>query len=109
MTETTLVLGPNAAAREAAIALAAPPGAAVLLEGMPSGQDLLPGAMYIAAGCLCCAGNLVLRVSLNRILRKKPERLFIGLASAEHLETLRAWLGAHPYDALLCLTPDLKS
>ncbi|WP_426194299.1 GTPase [Massilia sp. DWR3-1-1] len=109
---TTLVTGASAAAREQAIAAAAPPGAAILLEGMPSGHTILPdhlGAVRIAPGCLCCSGNLVLRVTLNRIMRRRPARLFIGLASTEHLDQLRSWLLAPPYDQLLALTPDLSS
>jgi hypothetical protein len=108
---TTLVLGASMACREQAIAAAAPPGAAILLEGIPSGITILPDhfdATRIAPGCLCCTGNLVLRVTLNRILRRHPERLFIGLASTEHLDQLRSWLSAPPYDQLLALTPDIS-
>ncbi|WP_426111787.1 GTPase [Massilia sp. PWRC2] len=109
---TTLVTGADARAREHAILAAAPAGAAILLEGMPSGHTILPdtcGAIRIAPGCLCCTGNLVLRVTLNRLLRRQPERLFIGLASTEHLDQLRSWLAAPPYDQLLALTPDLAA
>ncbi len=106
----TLVTGGSMAAREQAIAAVAPAGAAILLEGMPSGISHLPEqfrAERIAPGCLCCTGNLVLRVTLNRILRRRPARLYIGLASTEHLDQLRSWLSAAPYDQLLSLTPDL--
>jgi G3E family GTPase len=88
---------------------------AVILEGLPSGNsplDNLPAHVLsarIAPGCLCCAGNLVLRVTLNRMLRQRPERLFIGVARSEHLDQLRSWLQAEPYDQLLRLTPDLAS
>jgi G3E family GTPase len=63
----------------------------------------------IAPGCLCCTGNLVLRVTLNRLLRRRPGRLYIGLATTEHLDQLRSWLQAPPYDQLLELTPDLHT
>lgn len=113
-TLATLVTGAGAAAREQAIAAAlAPQGSsAVILEGLPSGNtSLLPSASLaiarIAPGCLCCAGNLVLRVTLNRLLRTRPSRLFIGVANGEHLDQLRSWLQAAPYDQLLELTPDL--
>jgi hypothetical protein len=118
---TTLVTGPHAGAREAAIAaLLAPLGAtpagacAVLLEGLPDGHALLTPSdtlvvHRIAPGCLCCTGNLVLRVTLNRVLRHPPERLFIGLASTGHLDQLRSWLQHPPYDQLLELTPDLRT
>lgn len=103
----------------AASASALPVGAAsahgqiaVLLEGLPSGQTLLSPTDYlhihrIAPGCLCCTGNLVLRVTLNRILRLRPDRLFIGLAATDHLDQLRSWLQDPPYDQLLELTADL--
>lgn len=117
---TTLVTGASAAAREAAIAARLAPGAAtaaataILLEGLPDGQALLPLSsavliQRIAPGCLCCTGNLVLRVTLNRILRRPPERLYIGLAATEHLDQLRSWLSSPPYDQLLELTPDLNT
>lgn len=48
-----------------------------------------------------------MRVTLNRLLRRPPARLFIGLANAEHLEDLRAFLRHPPYDTLLTLTKDL--
>jgi hypothetical protein len=118
----------SAAQREAAIAarLAAlsgsPPEAgapsdgvsAVLLEGLPSGHTILSPSQHlhihrIAPGCLCCTGNLVLRVTLNRILRLRPDRLFIGLAATDHLDQLRSWLQQPPYDQLLELTADLRT
>ena len=144
---TSLVTGPTAAAREAAIAalLVAPfdaasaspasvsslaadgaaspasrlpapaiPFDAVILEGLGVAATPLetgPGlqVMRIAPGCLCCDGNLVLRVTLNRLLRQRPRRLFIGLASSEHLDQLRSWLAAPPYDQLLALEPTVHA
>lgn len=125
---TTLVTGPTARAREAAIAAhlsthrsdASGDGRdaivpAVILEGLAPGTsplDAMEGELKlarIAPGCLCCAGNLVLRVTLNRLLRQRPERLFIGVARSEHLDQLRSWLESEPYDQLLRLTPDLDA
>ncbi|MYM38842.1 GTPase [Duganella qianjiadongensis] len=109
------------AQREAAIAarLAAtgspPVNSVVILEGMPTGLSPLADladtspmlqVLRIAPGCLHCSGNLVLRVTLNRVLRHPPAQLFIGLASAEHLELLRDFLQAAPYAALLDLQAD---
>jgi hypothetical protein len=121
-TLTTLVTGPTAVARETAIAgvlaeLAGsqqPGPTAIILEGLAPGTsplDSLPlhPPLRIAPGCLCCTGNLVLRVTLNRLLRQRPGRLFIGVARSEHLDQLRSWLQAEPYDQLLRLTPDLKA
>ena len=119
----TLVSGGRAAGREAAIAQALAPGelAAVILEGLADGNAILadlagqasPSSSFplqllrIAPGCLCCSGNLVLRVTLNRLLRHPPARLFISLADATHIEQLRAWLTASPYDVLLALQADI--
>ena len=87
---------------------------AVILEGLgvaPTPLESGPGlqVMRIAPGCLCCDGNLVLRVTLNRLLRQRPRRLFIGLASSEHLDQLRSWLAAPPYDQLLALDPTVNA
>jgi G3E family GTPase len=124
----TLVTGATAHARETAIAarLQQPhqDGAshvnaqhgvtAVILEGLAdAASPLFPSVSLlmsrIAPGCLCCTGNLVLRVTLNRLLRQRPERLFIGLARSEHLDQLRSWLQSAPYDQLLELAPVLAS
>jgi len=87
---------------------------AVILEGMGVASTPLESGpslqvMRIAPGCLCCDGNLVLRVTLNRLLRQRPVRLFIGLASSEHLDQLRSWLAAPPYDQLLALSPTVHA
>ncbi|RYF05288.1 MAG: GTPase [Oxalobacteraceae bacterium] len=120
---TTLVTGPGARAREQAILIelqraggaGTAPHQAIILEGLPSGDSPLdtvssaPQLARIAPGCLCCTGNLVLRVTLNRMLRQRPERLFIGVARSEHLDQLRSWLLAEPYDQLLMLTSDIQA
>lgn len=129
----TLVTGACAAVRETGIAAAlkaaasAPASAplagtvALILEGLPSGQTehaaildphhnlLLAQTARIAPGCLCCIGNLTLKVTLNRILRHPPQRLYISLASATHIAELRAFLSSPPYDRLLRLTDDLQT
>lgn len=112
-----LVTGPTATARERAIADQMHQNGAkiaIILEGLPDGQPLLTPSETrlierIAPGCLCCTGNLVLRVTLNRLLRQRPERLFIGVARSEHLEQLRSWLCSAPYDQLLALGPTCHS
>jgi G3E family GTPase len=89
---------------------------AILLEGLPDGQSrLLDGAVpgltvvRIAPGCICCSGNLPMRVHLNRILRQKPGRLFMGIASTDHLAQIRQFLSASPYQQLLSLTNDIHA
>ena len=131
---TVLVVGASAAAREQAIAAllaipsfvsssavapgvgaaTSPESSAVILEGLGVAATPLetgPGlqVVRIAPGCLCCDGNLVLRVTLNRLLRQRPGRLFLGLASSEHLDQLRSWLAAPPYDQLLALNPTVHA
>jgi hypothetical protein len=122
MTPVTLVTGPRAAARESAIArkladAPAPAGQsiAVILEGLPDGSGLLENHspdLYlarIAPGCVCCTGNVVLRVTLNRILRDPPAHLYIGLADITHLDRIRRFLNDPPYDRLLALTNELPA
>jgi G3E family GTPase len=108
VTPTFLVTGPTARAREAAIATRFAAGDAAILEGLPDGRPDAPldgqtRLHRIAPGCLCCTGNLVLRVTLNRLLRQPPRQLFIALADPSHLATLHAMLAAPPYDGLLAL------
>jgi G3E family GTPase len=117
---TTLVTGARAIDRERAIAALLQPGVdtAVIIEGLADpntplanedGNDPHPTLLRIAPGCLCCAGNLVLRVTLNRLLRRPPARLFISLADASHVGQLRALLSAQPYDSLLSLYEDVTA
>ena len=117
MIPATLVIGASPAAREAAVRAALVPAehTAIILEGIPDTQSGLESAsptlqiVHIAPGCVCCTGNLTLRVTLNRLLRAKPDRLFIGLATSTHITQIRAFLSAPPYDNLLALTKDLHA
>ncbi len=116
VTAATLVIGARASLREVAIAqnIANTPTSsiAVILEGMPDGTSCLESSSTIlisriAPGCFCCIGNLTLRVTLNRILRCPPARLYISLAQVTHLDQLRLFLTEAPYDTLLALTADM--
>lgn len=94
---------------------------AALLEGFPSGKQDSPLTALvashplriarIAAGCLCCTGNLTLRVTLNRLLREQPPaaHLFIAMDDTDHLPALRAMLQAAPYADWLALTADFEA
>lgn len=123
---TWLVTGAAPGAREAAIAAHLQPGLAttVILEGLSDGNSALAGLadqgqgsvaspglqlLRIAPGCLHCSGNLVLRVTLNRVLRHAPARLYISLATASHLDQLRSWLSGAPYGSLLALQADIAA
>jgi hypothetical protein len=115
----SLVTGPTPAAREQAIACLLSSGpavasTAVILEGLADASSQLAPDSHlsvarIAGGCLCCAGNLVLRVTLNRLLRQQPDRIVIGVGSSDHLDQLRSWLASSPYDQLLELAPDVHA
>lgn len=115
----TLVTGVSASAREAAIAalLDTQWSTALILEGLPDGTDSFVKFDHvanlqikrIAPGCVCCIGNLTLRVTLNRILRNPPTRLYLSLAAADHIEEVRRFLTRAPYDALLTFTDDVRA
>ncbi len=122
MTLASLVTGNHASHREATIAALLDPRlhTAIILEGLPEGGSVLDASTAsaahpdlnisrIAPGCMCCTGNLVMRVTLNRMLRNKPARLYIGVANSEHIEQLRLFLTQPPYDTLLSLTADISS
>jgi G3E family GTPase len=118
VTLVTLVTGASPAAREQAIFALLPESpagsTAIILEGLadassPLAPDSHRSVARIAGGCLCCAGNLVLRVTLNRLLRQQPDRIFIGVGSSDHLDQLRSWLASSPYDQLLELAPDVHA
>lgn len=133
-TLVTIVTGTSAAAREDAIAASlhalpqistADSTVALLLEGIPDGSerfgnDVIAGlqqssrihvlpAVRIAPGCMCCAGNLAMRVHLNRLLRGRPARLYLGVAPGTHLASLQGFLSQPPYDALLVLDDVLSA
>jgi G3E family GTPase len=114
----TLVSGGSYAQREAAIAasllkLPKDETIAVVLEGLPTGTNVLfdGGSLRvhrIAPGCMCCIGNLAMRVTLNRIFRLSPSYLFISLSSAEHLEKVMLFLQQPVYANLLELKQNLQ-
>lgn len=117
MIATTLVFGASAEARERTIAAQLTPGsrAALILEGFPDGKKIhdlhekFPHVVIerIASGCVCCTGNIVMRVTLNRIIRKNPERLYLSIASHSHTKQIKNFLSSPPYDALLAIGKDL--
>ncbi len=117
MTLTSLVMGTRAKDREAAILsnIDSSLQTAIILEGLPDGNSALDTLasnsnltiVRIAPGCMCCTGNMIMRVHLNRMLRTKPARLYISVASSEHIEQLRLFLTQTPYDDLLLLTDDI--
>jgi hypothetical protein len=114
----TLVTSRLVSARESAVAarIVSDIQTAILAEGLPDGSDPfhsfpnkgLLDISRVAPGCPCCEGHLTMRVTLNRLLRKRPQRLFISLASSSHLDRIVSFLSQPPYDKLLCLAEVLS-
>ena len=116
VTLVTLVAGADADAREAAIAartatlLHSGATCAVILEGLPAQPanfDPAVALVRLAPLCPCCTGNLTMRVTLNRMLRRPPDQIFISIVDPTHLGATRAFLSATPYATLLTLNDDL--
>ena len=113
MTVAQLVYGGNIRARELAIAAQVSPDttAVALLEGIASGNELAESGQLsvirIAPGCPCCTGNLTMQVTLNRLLRNPPDKLFLSLADASHRESVKSFLQQKQYCGRLELGPDL--
>jgi hypothetical protein len=86
---------------------------AVLLEGLSDGNNhLVPSdnliIARIAAGCLCCANNMIMRVYLNRLIQQKPQRLYLSLSSDEHLDKVKDLLSSAGYEKNLELAGQLN-
>lgn len=117
MTVVTLVCGGSGAAREQAIAAHIDPQVAnaAIIEGLPDGQALLEASagsmslqvVRVAPGCPCCTGNLTMRVTLNRLLKRPPACLYLSIANARHKPQIAAFLQETQYQAHLQLGPDL--
>ncbi len=74
---------------------AASVAAAVIAEGAFFELAAPPGVAVarLAAGCVCCVGNVPMRVTLTRLLRStKPARILLLIADATHFERVRALL-----------------
>ncbi len=118
MTLLSLVLGGSADDRERAIAADLPAGLAcvAIIEGLPSGaaplNELPPEVsldiIRVAPGCPCCTGNLTMRVTLNRALRRSPDRLYLSLSDATHREQVLLFREAPQYLVLVAIGPDLQ-
>ncbi|MEO0318152.1 MAG: hypothetical protein RL404_1829 [Pseudomonadota bacterium] len=122
MTLVTLVHGGSGDSREAAIAAKAAARAsgstgtsAAILEGFAGGRGALQAladssvmkVIRVAPGCICCTGNLTMRVTLNRVLREMPEQLYLALADASHMAKVREFLQEAQYRKILELGPEL--
>lgn len=120
MTLVSLVTGGSSADRERAIATAAPANetCAAIIEGLPSVDDALyprssqlsesMQVVRVAPGCPCCSGNLTMRVTLNRLLRRAPSRLYLSLSSSAHRDQILAFLQEPQYQARLTIGADIR-
>lgn len=118
MTAITLVYGSSSSAREEAITCRFDSACTtvVIAEGIAGINAALQAletqeqlqVFRIAPGCPCCSGNLTMRVTLNRILRRPPQRLYLSLASAAHLPQIRNFLKEEQYQSLLSLSEEVN-
>jgi len=67
---------------------------AILTEGL--GSFTTPDGIAVArlgGGCVCCVGQVPLRVALTRLMRaERPEHLLLLLADNQHLPRIRSLL-----------------
>ena len=69
---------------------------AIVVEGASFALQIPEGVSVerLAAGCVCCVGQVPLRVALTRTLRRmdsqRPRAVLLLLAQGEHLPRLRA-------------------
>ena len=118
MIPTFLVLGGSACEREQAIAQQLTSNVesiktAVILEGLADGKNHLEAndnliVTRIAAGCLCCTNNMIMRVYLNRLIQQKPQQLFLSLSSSDHLDQVVTLLSSGGYEKNLELADQLN-
>ena len=118
MIPTFLVFGGSASEREQAIAQQLTSNVesiktAVILEGLADGKNQLEAndnliVTRIAAGCLCCTNNMIMRVYLNRLIQQKPRQLFLSLSSSDHLDQVVTLLSSGGYEKNLELADQLN-
>ena len=78
----------------------------IILEGGPGNltapDDIV--LIQLPPGCPCCVGQLILNVTLTRAIRQwQPQRLWIEIASTEHLPAVRKHLTQGNFAELLSL------
>lgn len=97
MRATVLVAGPAVqTAVDAWLSATVSARRAVFIEGAFARLELPPDVSVtrLAAGCVCCQGQVPLRVGLTRAVRtQRPAELLLVLSQGEHLGRVRALLG----------------
>jgi len=82
---------------------------AVIVEGGPGTLTAPPGVemVQLAAGCVCCVGQLPLRVTVARLIRQvRPARLWIEVSDGRHLAELRRQLNGPGFAGAVKLYED---
>jgi hypothetical protein len=115
MIRCTIVCGGDPTTREAAIATRLDPhhGAAVIIEGARAATPQLPlpgtpalsSLINIVPDCPCCGTALILRVTLDRVLRQRAPVLFLSLDASTHASHVATLLQSAPYAAMISLQP----
>ena len=115
MIRCTIVCGGDPTTREAAIASRLNPHhpAAVIIEGARAATPQLPlpgtpalaSLINIVPDCPCCGTALILRVTLNRVMRQRAPVLFLSLDASTHASHVATLLQSAPYAALISLQP----
>lgn len=109
--QLTLQVAASAEAQQRALdawaAHAATPRVALVEAGL---HDLdVPEATVVErlpAGCVCCVGNVVLRVALTRLLRRhRPANVLLLIAANTHRERVERMLTSAPLGDALNLVP----
>jgi hypothetical protein len=95
--KATVVVGAGDLQRtvDAWLAAATPSRLAVVVEGAFGTLELPPEVPLtrLGAGCVCCLGQVPLRVGLTRMVRSvRPDAVLLVLAHGEHLARVRALL-----------------
>ena len=102
--QLTLQVAPAADARQCALdawAAVAPAPRAALVEGafddLQAPSDTV--VERLAAGCVCCVGNVPMRVVLTRLLRQhRPASVLLLIAATTHRERVERMLTSAPLD-----------
>ena len=86
---------------------------AILLEGLSDGKPVLSESEHIivariAAGCICCSNQLIMRIYLNRLIQQNPEYLFLSLSIPIHLEQIKQYMCTPNYQTRLEFAADIN-
>ena len=84
----------------------------MIIEGGPGTLTAPAGVelVQLAAGCVCCLGQLPLRVTVARMIRQlRPARLWIEISDGSHLPELRRQLDGPGFAGAIRLDLDFDT